>query len=78
MTAAAGATVDQPDRHGGDARAHRELVGAPGTVGDDLTDELVAHDDVAVLVVDEHAAAVAGDELRMIHVVRRPTRRSRC
>ena len=50
----AGAAVDQPDRHGGDPGAHRELVGAAGTVADDLADELVAHDDVAVGVVDEH------------------------
>ena len=65
----AGATVDQPHRHGGDPGAHRELVGATGTVRDDLADELVPHDDVAVLVVDEHVTAATRDELRRVHVV---------
>ena len=65
----AGAAVDQQDRHRGDPGAHRELVGAAGAVRDDLADELVPHDDVAVLVVDEHAGVVVRDELGMVHVV---------
>ena len=45
---ATGATIDQQDRHRGDACPDRELLGAAGTTGDDLTDELVSHHDVTV------------------------------
>ena len=48
------------DRHGGHPRADREVVRAARTVADDLADELVTHDDVAVGVPHEPRRAEFG------------------
>ena len=66
---AAGTTVYQPDRHRGHPRSDREGVATAGPVTDDLADELVTHDDVAVGVVKRPSGRVVDREFRMVHEV---------
>lgn len=61
------AAVDQPHGHGGHARAGGELVGATGTVPDDLTHEFVTEHDVALGVIQRAAGRVVDGEFRVVH-----------
>lgn len=66
---AAGAAVDQAHRHGRNARADRELLGAARAVPDDLAHEFVTEHDVALGVVQRAAGRVVDREFRMVHEV---------
>ena len=59
----------EPDRHRRDPRTDRELVAAAGSVPDDLPDELVAHHDVAVGVVERSPGRVVDRHLGVVHEV---------
>jgi hypothetical protein len=59
-----GVTGAQQQRHAGDPGPDGEVLGAAGSVADDLADEFVTHDGVAVGIPHEPGRAVG-----MIHVV---------
>lgn len=66
---AAGAAVDQAHRHRRHPQTDRKLVGAAGSMPDDLADELVPEHDVAVRVVQRTTGRVVDGQLRVVHEV---------
>src|SRR5262249_26481008 len=60
---------NEEDGHGGHAGADREDAGTLRAVGDDIANELVAKDDVAVGVVDHPRRSAHGDRIVVIHEV---------
>jgi hypothetical protein len=77
---AVGAAVDQADRNGRHPGADRKLFCAARSMPDDLADEFMAEDDVAVRVVERAAGRVVDAHLRVIHEmhVRRADRGAQC
>ena len=66
---AAGTAVHQAYRHRSNPRADCELIGATGSVPNDLADELVAEHDVAVRVVQRTTGRIVDGQLGVVHEV---------